>query len=111
MSMCSKYLVAGFLIFLLGGSPSINAGSQGFLEGHLKIIFGMAVEPSDDMPRPEGKPQSYAEYSLIILSQGEKKKIVHVQAEENGNYRVGMPPVNYVVDLQVPMGKYVLTSR
>jgi hypothetical protein len=107
MSMFSKYLVSGFLIFLLGGSPSINAASQGFLEGHLKIIFGMAVEPSDDMPRPEVKPESYAEYPLIILSQEEKKEIARVTADENGNYRVGLPPGNYVLDIQDRKAKHV----
>jgi hypothetical protein len=34
----------------------------------------MAVEPSDEMPRPEVAPESYAAYPFIILSQEEKKK-------------------------------------
>jgi hypothetical protein len=107
MSMFSKYLVSGFLIFLLGGSPSINAASQGFLEGHLKIIFGMAVEPSDDMPRPEGAPRSYAQYPLVVLSQEEKKEIARVTADEKGNYRVGLPPGNYVLDVQDLVAKHI----
>src|SRR5947207_15179269 len=99
MSMFFKYLASTFVIFLLVASASIKAESQGFMKGHLKIIFGMAVGPSDEMPRPQVKPQSYAEYPLIILSQEEKKEIARVTADENGNYRVALPPGNYVLDV------------
>jgi hypothetical protein len=100
MSMFSKYLASTFVIFLLAGTTTINAVPQGFLEGHLKIIFGMAVGPSDEMPRSEVKPQSYAEYPLIVLSQEENKEIARVTADENGNYRVALPPGNYILDVQ-----------
>jgi hypothetical protein len=73
----------------------------------LKIIFGMAVGPSDDMPRPEVKPQSYAQYPLIVLSQEEKKEIARVTADENGNYRVALPPGNYVPDVQDRLAKHI----
>jgi hypothetical protein len=107
MSMFFKYLASTFVIFLLAASASIKAESQGFMEGHLKIIFGMAVGPSDEMPRPQVKPQSYAEYLLIILSQEEKKEIARVTADENGNYRVALPPGNYVLDVQNRVAKHV----
>jgi len=107
MSMSFKYLASTFVIFLLAGVASINAEPQGFMEGHLKIIFGMAVGPSDDMPRPEIKPQSYAEYPLIVLSQEEKKEIARMTADENGNYRVALPPGNYVLDVQDRVAKHI----
>ena len=107
MSTSFKYLACFSAIFLLACSALVTAAEQGFLEGHLKIIFGMAVGPSDDMPRPEVKPQSYAEYPLIILSQEEKKEIARVTADENGNYRVGLPPGNYVLDIQDRKAKHV----
>jgi len=105
--MFSKYLVSALMVFLLVGSAWINAAQQGFLEGHLKIIFGMAVGPSDEMPRPEGAPQSYAAYPLIILSQAERKEIARVTADEKGNYRVALPPGNYVLDIQDRVAKHV----
>ncbi len=105
--MSFKYLASTFVIFLLAGVASINAEPQGFMEGHLKIIFGMAVGPSDDMPRPEIKPQSYAEYPLIVLSQEEKKEIARMTADENGNYRVALPPGNYVLDVQDRVAKHI----
>jgi hypothetical protein len=107
MSIFLKYLASTFVIFLLAASASTKPQSQGFIRGHLKIIFGMAVGPSDEMPRPQVKPQSYAEYPLIILSQKEKKEIARVTADENGNYRVALPPGNYVLDVQNRVAKHV----
>ena len=107
MSMSLKYVVLTLGIFLLALGASLNAAEQGFLEGHLKIIFGMAAQPSDDMPRPEIAAESYAEYPLTVLSQDEKKEIARVTADENGNYRVALPPGNYVLDVQNRVAKHV----
>jgi hypothetical protein len=105
--MSVKYVVLALGIFLLAFSSSLNAAEQGFLEGHLKIILGMAAQQSDDMPRPEVKPQSYAEYPLVVLSQDEKKEIARVTADENGNYRVALAPGNYLLDVQDRVRKHV----
>src|SRR5260370_42693634 len=70
------------------------------MEGHLKIVSPRAVEPSDNMPRPAVAPETYAEYPLIILSQDGKKEIAHVIADENGKYRVALPPGAYILDVQ-----------
>jgi hypothetical protein len=51
MSISFKYLVSAFFALLLASGASINAAPPGFVEGHFKIIFGMAAEPSDEMPR------------------------------------------------------------
>jgi len=67
----------------------------------------MAVEPSDDMPRPEVKPESYAQYPLIVLSQEEKKEIARMTADEKGNYRVALPPGNYVLDVQDLVAEHI----
>jgi hypothetical protein len=44
--------------------------------------------------------ENYAEHPLIILSQDGKKEIARVTADENGNYRVSLPPGDYVLDVQ-----------
>jgi hypothetical protein len=105
--MFLKYLASTFVILLLAGSVSMKAESQGFMEGHLKIIFGMAVGSSDEMPRAEAAPESYAEYPLVVLSQEEKKEVARVTADENGNYRVPLPPGNYLLDVQDRARKHV----
>jgi hypothetical protein len=98
MSMSLKYLAFALGVFLFACCASLNAAEQG---------FGMATQQSDDMPRPEIAPESYAEYPLVVLSQAEKKEIARVTADEHGNYRVGLPPGNYVLDVQDRVRKRV----
>lgn len=108
--MSSNYVAVSVAILLLAFSASLNATEQGFLEGHLKIIFGMAAQPSDDMPRPEIAPESYADYPLVVLSQENNKQIALVTADEQGNYRVPLPPGNYVLDVKDRVRKRVRTK-
>jgi hypothetical protein len=107
MSMSLKHLAFALGVFLIACSASLKAAEQGFLEGHLKIIFGMAAQQSDDMPRPAIAPESYAQYPLIVLSQEEKKEIARVAADETGNYQVVLPPGNYVLDIQDRLAKHI----
>lgn len=100
MLMFLSHLVSSSIIFLLAGTASIKAESEGFVEGHLKIVFGFAVDRSDEMPRPEVGSESYAEYPLVILKQDEKKEVAQVTADKNGNYRVALTPGNYLLDVQ-----------
>ena len=85
---------------MLAETASTEAATQGFMEGHLKIVWMRAVQLSDEMPRPEVAPETYAEYPLIVLSQGEKKEVARVIADDNGNYRVALTPGAYVLDVQ-----------
>lgn len=102
----SKFLVVAWTFLALGGVASIQAAPQGFMEGHLKIVTPRAVEP-DAMPRLYVPPQPYAEYPLIILSQDGKKEIARVTADDNGNYRVALPPGLYILDVQHRPGKRI----
>jgi|SRR5438876_7618197 len=104
-AMFRKYLIAACVFLILAGTESINAAPEGLLEGHLRIVSLRAVEPSDNMPRTTVAPETYAEYPLIILSQDGKNEIAHVTADENGNYRIALPPGNYVLDVQGRVSK------
>ena len=44
--------------------------------------------------------ENYADYPLIILSRDGEKEIARVTADENGKYRVALPPGDYVLDVQ-----------
>jgi len=44
--------------------------------------------------------KNYADYPLIILSQANKKEITRVTADRDGNYRVALPPGDYILDVQ-----------
>jgi hypothetical protein len=107
VSMSPKYVALALGISLLAFDVSLYAAEQGFLEGHLKIIFGMAAQPSDDMPRPEIAPESYAEYPLVVLNQENNKEIARLTADGQGNYRVSLPAGNYVLDVQDRVRKRV----
>jgi hypothetical protein len=99
--MSLKYLISGCLLLIpIGCVASGNAVPPGFMEGHLKIGRLGAAEASDDMPRQAVAPETYAKYPLIVLSQDEKSEISRVTADGNGNYRVALPPGNYILDVQ-----------
>ncbi|PYK10116.1 MAG: hypothetical protein DME61_04450, partial [Verrucomicrobia bacterium] len=46
-------------------------------------------------------------YPLIILSRDEKREIARVTADETGNYRVAVPPGEYILDVQDRRGRHV----
>jgi hypothetical protein len=104
--MFLKYLISVWLLIPIGCGMSGTAVPPGFLEGHLKIVFlGAAAEPSDNMPRSTVAPKSYSEYPLVILSQEGKKEVARVTANENGNYRVSLPPGAYILDVEGRVAK------
>src|SRR5439155_13610214 len=96
MSSFFKCLIAVCIFPVVTGMAT---EPPGFVEGHLKIISGKEVELADGNA-PAITAENYAQYPLTILSQGEKKEIARVTADENGNYRTALPPGDYVLDVQ-----------
>ena len=94
-----KYLSFACVFLVPASSVPTNAAPSGFVEGHLKIISPREVELADGTP-PVITAQNYAEYPLIILSEDQKKEIVRLTADANGNYHVALPPGSYVLDVQ-----------
>ena len=88
--------VCMFLI-VIGGARSSYSAEPGFLEGHLKITSLKGVQRDDASPS-KGKADDYAAYPLLILSKDGAKKIQQVTADKDGNYRVSLPPGDYVLD-------------
>jgi hypothetical protein len=86
-------------LFVALAVGSANAQSPGFLEGHLKIIASREVELADATPS-ENAADNYAGYPLIILSRDKQTEVAHVTADEHGNYRMALPPGDYVLDVQ-----------
>ena len=101
MTSFLKYLIIASSLSL-AGTPPADASPPGFMEGHLKITWlGAAeAEASDEMPRQAVAPETYAKYPLIVLSEDGKSEISRVTADGNGNYRVALPPGNYILDVQ-----------
>jgi hypothetical protein len=95
------FLIPSCILLLLAGcARSSDAAEPGFLEGRLKITSLQQVEPSDANPAKGGlgNGPNYAAYPLIVLSKDGKKEIRQVTADKDGNYRVSLPPGDYVLD-------------
>jgi hypothetical protein len=91
--------------FILGSIASIalcnarlgHAAESGVLEGHLTIVSPKGVDSADAGPS-KGSETDYAAYPLLILSKDRKEEIRQLAADTNGNYRVPLPPGEYVLD-------------
>jgi hypothetical protein len=98
MSPFPQYLISAWASLLLTAAASIDAAPTGFVEGHLKIISPKEVELADETAF-KITAENYADCPLIILSHDGKKEITRVTADKNGNYRVALPPGDYVLDV------------
>jgi hypothetical protein len=104
MHLKSLLLRCVFLV-PVGCLASDNA-VPGFLEGHLRILAFRDVELAEGQP-PKFSAENYAEYPLTILSGDGKKEIARVTPDENGKYRIALPPGAYVLDVQDRQRKHV----
>jgi hypothetical protein len=87
------------ICLLLASAALMDAASPGFLEGHLKIISPKEVELADETPS-KMTAENYPDYPLVILSRDKQTEVAHVRADKNGNYRIALPPGDYVLDVQ-----------
>jgi hypothetical protein len=92
-----KYLILGCLALLPMGGLASDGAERGFLEGHLRILAFKDVDLAGANP-PKFSGGNYAEYPLIILSGDGRKEIARVTADENGKYRLALPPGDYILD-------------
>lgn len=94
-----KSLILGCVLFVSIACLASDNRGGGFLEGHLRILTSKDVELAEGNP-PKFSGANYAEYPLIVLSPDSKKEIARVAAGENGDYRVALPPGDYILDVQ-----------
>ena len=87
----------------IGLATSVLAGDfagKGVLEGHLKIFPVSDVNLADDATAAQPEIQKrYSEYPIIIRSPDTQKEVARVIADANGNYRVPLPPGDYILDI------------
>ena len=102
--MFVKTVVRVCVIPMLIGIAALSGPvPTGFVEGHVKIFPPRDVNLADDAKLPNAEnDQLYSEYPLIIRSRDGKKDITQVTLNRNGNYRVELPPGDYVLDVQRP---------
>jgi len=99
ISRSLRYLIAASVSSVVLGSASINAAPEGFVEGRLNVLLRRPVQLADENPATV-TTKNYADYPLIILSQGERKQIARITADADGNYRAALPPGDYILDVE-----------
>src|SRR6266480_5508653 len=107
-SSFSNAFFAGVIVALTVSAA--HAQAPGFLDGHVKIISLREVELADAAPSGN-TADNYADYPLIILSRDKQKEIARVTADGNGNYRLALPPGDYILDVQGRLPKGHLRAK
>jgi hypothetical protein len=92
-------LACVFLVPIGIGCLASDNNVPGFIQGRVRILASAGVELAEGNP-PKFSGANYAEYPLLILSQDGKKEIARVTADENGKFRVALPPGDYILDVQ-----------
>lgn len=106
VSSFPQYLVPACVLLLFAAAASVDGAPSGFLEGHLKIFAHKEVELAEGT-QSKATMGDYPDYPLIVLSGDGKKEIAHAAADENGNYRVALPPGDYILDVQDRKARHI----
>ncbi len=101
-----RHLISSCLFLVAIACWASDNTAPGFLEGHLRILAFKDVELAEGNP-PKFSGGNYVEYPLTILSGDGKKEIARVTPDENGKYRIALPPGAYVLDVQDRQRKHV----
>jgi hypothetical protein len=94
-----RFLISAFVLILLASSAWMDATPLGFLEGHFRIISSREVELADETTS-KMTAENYVDYPLVISSRDKKIEVAHATPDEHGNYRIALPPGDYVLDIQ-----------
>jgi hypothetical protein len=90
--ICSLYLLAI-------ASTDARDPATGVMEGHLRIFSFNEVELAKNGTPEKVASGMYADYPLVIRSHDGGTETARINADDDGNYRIGLPPGNYVLDL------------
>jgi hypothetical protein len=86
-------------LLLLACIQLSEAAEPGYLEGQLKIGSRKEVELAEAGPSKHTE-ENYPDYPLVILSKAGEKEVARVTPNQEGNYRVSLPPGDYILDVQ-----------
>jgi hypothetical protein len=84
----------------------VNLCRQVLSRRHLKIFRLSDINPAaDDRAATTASEVPYAEYPLVVLTRDGKKEITRVTPDRNGNYRVELPPGDYILGVEAEIPK------
>lgn len=94
----------GFLYSALSLGISVHGETEnGFLEGRLKIISIKEVELAHT-GRTKPDAGNYGDYLLVVLNKTTRREVARVIADRNGDYRLALPPGDYIMDVDRRLG-------
>jgi hypothetical protein len=99
MASFLKKVIPTWLVVVVACSATVQAAEPGFLEGHLTIYSPGGADLADGKP-PSKTAKNYADYPLLVLSGDGKNEVARLTADKDGNYRVALPPGDYVLDAE-----------
>lgn len=90
-------------------SHAASSVAPGFLAGRLSVQISEGAKLADET---EAKAASvnYAEYPLVILRKADRKEVERITPDENGDYRVPLPPGEYLLELKARVRKQIQTQ-
>ncbi len=94
-----RLVIAGCAFLALLTIRAGDTAKPGFLEGHLKIISLKEVGLAGASPS-KFTAENYAEHPLIVLDKDGQKEVARLTPDREGNYRVSLPPGDYVLDVE-----------
>jgi len=94
-----RHLVCLTSLLLIACIQLSDAAEPGYLEGQLKIGSRKEVELAEAGPSKHTE-ENYQDYPLVILSKAGQKEVARVTPDQEGNYRVSLPPGDYILDIQ-----------
>ena len=99
--MLTKSTIVGCVVLMLIVSVAqSDPVPPGFLEGHVKIFpLGDANLADDGNGAKTVTEAPYSEYPLVVRTGDGKKEITRVTPDRSGNYRVELPPGDYILDV------------
>ena len=93
MKACLALVPVLFVGALVTASSPVPSG---LLEGRLKIATAKATQ-LDDADSTKPAPAPYAEFPLMVLSSDGKTQVAQVKADDEGRYRISLPPGDYIL--------------
>jgi hypothetical protein len=97
MTRFARYLIAASFFLVVAGGKAASPSLPGFLEGHLKIVSLKTVQLAEDR-LSKFAAVNPSEYPLLVLSKDGRKEVARIVADEDGRYRITLPPGDYILD-------------
>jgi hypothetical protein len=99
MRFAPRHLIFSGCLLVIACIQLSDAAEPGYLEGQLKIGSRKEVELAEAGPSKH-REENYPDYPLVILSKAGQKEVARVTPDQEGNYRVALPPGDYILDVE-----------